>query len=78
MLNGEGFYGAKCQPAHQGHIHTFTHRWKSHQERFGVRYLAHGHFDRQTGGASDRTTNALIIWTTRCPPEPQIPANWCS
>ena len=45
-------------------IHTFiTHWWwrcqPAHQEQFGVRYLAQGHFDRLSGN------HAQVLWTTK-------------
>ena len=51
-------------------IHPFTHTlmavsyharcWPDHREQFGVQYLAKGHFDMQTGGAGDQTSDLLI------------------
>lgn len=41
-------------------IHTLTHQW--------VEYLAQGHFDMQTAGAGDRTTDLL---TGGQPPVPE-------
>ena len=35
------------------HSHTLTQRWHSFQEQFGVQYLARGHFDMWTGGATN-------------------------
>lgn len=76
----------RCQPAHQEqnkafYPKQFTNVSNAHSpiqtltEQFGVQYVAQGHFDMQTEGARDRTTDLLISVGSALPPEPQRPLN---
>ncbi len=60
----------RCMPHTHTFIHSFTHRWHSLREQFGVQQLAQGHFDMRTG---DRTADLPISGQTALPPEPQQP-----
>ncbi len=39
------------------HTQTFTHQLRSHREQFGFQYPVKLHFNTQTEGAGDRTTD---------------------
>lgn len=52
---------AKVPTANQKQKVTFTHRQRSHQGLFGVRYLAQGHSHMQTGETEDRAASLPII-----------------
>ena len=52
-------------------IWSFTHWWHSHQEQFGVKYLAQGHIDMQTGGIEppifQLVDDSLYLLSHSCP-----------
>ena len=62
-----------CPSEETNHSHTFIHWWHSHQEQFGVKYLAQGHIGMWTGGAGNRTVDLPISGWPALPPEPQPP-----
>ncbi len=67
-----GKFSTKSQPAQRELIHTHTHQWRSHQEQFGVQYLAQRHFNMWTGETGDQTTGLLIGRRPALPTEQQL------
>ncbi len=51
-----GFF-TQCQSANQELIQNIHSRWADvgRREQFVVQYLAHGHFDMQTGTVGEKT-----------------------
>ncbi len=79
-----GGFSTKGQPAQQELIHTRSPtNGAAIGSNVGFQYLAQGHFDMQTGGAGDRTTDlvigrwpALLSHSSSIPPPLSFRVRW--